>query len=660
MKLLIFITLTVLVFSDVWGVSTKYINDFRFDNIDNFTYSNISFPDTGGLELARATTEVYTSGRMIWSLAVHESSFLLGSGENASLYKVDNKTSSLVFQSTNHLLISDIQTDDKDILVSVFPKAAVIRLDSGFKVIKKADLPNDYVWEIVPANGGYYVLAGNPAQVYFLNAKLEIVQSWKVPSEDSILKGIYQQGGLYFSGDGSTLYFLDNKTKKVKAIYSFDNTIADLAGIGGKIYIALASTEIRKPQQNQQSDSPTDGDITSPISQGRDGDKRNRQITDKSSLYSYKDDGTLEKIFEKSGPRFVSLSILNGSLLVGTDKGAGYYEFGLSDNKRRFTSFGTGKIMKFIQLKDDVYAVMEEPSRILKILPEYAKKGYFESSIFDSATISLWGKPLITSSTPKGSDIKLYTHSGAAYLDSLWEDWEEAPGKIMSGPNRFFQYRVELTTDGASSPLFRSILVPYLQKNSAPSIDKINITYNNNLIKLSWEASDENKDLLAYFISLSTDDVNWVNITDKPLEENSMDIPRDNFPEGKYRARIIASDERSNNPADSRQSSKLSDIFTIDSRPPQIADIKFKSAGKNVTFFFSAADSLSSIFEASYCLNGGKWVRFQPKDGLFDSLNEDFEVVLPWNEPGFIEFRVSDIYGNYDTKGLSFSGSTGR
>ncbi len=642
-----------LIFSLSFPVYTKYLSDFKFDAVENYEFSNISFIENGGIELARDYKEVYSSPFPVWSLAQWKDGFLIGAGDTAQLIYLNKEKNRTIFSSSNRVLVSDIEIMNGDIYLAVIPKAQILILDNDFKLKKTISLSNEYIWNIVPAEKGFYVLTGNPAVLYYFNEQDKMEFSVSLAGEDNLLKGLMVGKELYFTADGNVLYKFDSKNRKIKGVYSFDNSILDFISVKHKIYLITSLSDLKKPAQTQSSEpSTSDDDISTPIKQTSDK-KGTRPAVGKSALYSYNPDGTIEKIFEKNNMKFISLSYWDNSLIVGTDKNASYYQVSLQGNVRKLSSLGMGKFARFFTLKGENYALLLEPSRILKILPSFSPQGFVTSSAFDTGNISRWGKPFIGQTVQPKTDIKIYTRSGALSSDDLWDDWELYNNKIDSAPNRYLQYKVELSSDGSKSPLFRNMIIPYIQNNSAPKVEKVTITFNNNsLYKISWDAQDDDKDTLIYNLYLSQADDDWIKINDKPLEDNNFDLNTANYPEGQYRIKVTASDERSNSKEEAKEGYKISDQFVIDNNPPFIGDISIKKSGQLFELEWKVADSLSPIFDVSYSINGLKWIKLLPVDGIYDSLSESFNLKIEINQPSSFEIKAVDIYGNASTKGI--------
>jgi hypothetical protein len=637
------------------AVTTRYLSDLRFDNLDALEFNNVSFVDGGGIELARATSPVWSYDEPVWSAENLDGGLLVSAGNTAKLLLVRKDTNRVVFEDTNQMLFSDMILENGKLYLSSIPNGKVTVLDREYRKTGEYALSNQYAWALVPADGGMYVLAGNPAELYFLDKKEKLSRLAQFSNEGNLLKGVVQNGELILSGDGNTLYRWSKG--RISVVASFDNPIADFIVRDDGIFVVTSAAEARKQQQQQNAQQQqqqqqlqsgsTDGDVGKPmiVPTGR---KQNAR----SSLWRVEKDGRAEEIFWKTGIRFISVAPLGRNFVVGSDKNGGYFEIATDGSPARFTSLGEGKFARFTEVGGETWAVLLEPSRILRLGTNYAPSGLFTSTVFDCASLSVWGRPIFGRTTPQGTTARLYTSSSLVAEEPLFDEWRVADSNVASPAGRYLRYRVELTGDGASTPTFRGLSVPYVQKNLAPRIERIQLSQTVNGIKVQWDAQDDNRDVLQYDVYLAPLDGDFVKWNERPLEENNIEIPRDNVPEGRYRVRVTASDAPSNPPSEARSSSRVSDPFLVDNTPPDIGAIAVSQTNGRYELHFTARDASSPIADAFFSVNGQRWTRMLPADGIFDNPEEEFLFTLAVPKGTLVQVKVSDLFGNYATKGL--------
>lgn len=112
------------------------------------------------------------------------------------------------------------------------------------------------------------------------------------------------------------------------------------------------------------------------------------------------------------------------------------------------------------------------------------------------------------------------------------------------------------------------------------------------------------------------------------LRETSRTLETKDLPDGTYLLKVIASDGVSN-PTDALIGQTISEPFVIANAPPQITLAPSPViTGKSVALTGTAQQSLIAITGVQYRVDGGDWNAAIAKDGLFDSLREDFAVVV--------------------------------
>jgi hypothetical protein len=99
-------------------------------------------------------------------------------------------------------------------------------------------------------------------------------------------------------------------------------------------------------------------------------------------------------------------------------------------------------------------------------------------------------------------------------------------------------------------------------------------------------------------------------------------------PNGTYVVKIVASDKLSNPPESALEGELESTAFDIDNTPPAIAFGASRVAQGRTTLVFDVRDEWSAIQKVEYSLDGQRWQVVYPRDGIFDSRTEQFELTL--------------------------------
>ena len=168
-------------------------------------------------------------------------------------------------------------------------------------------------------------------------------------------------------------------------------------------------------------------------------------------------------------------------------------------------------------------------------------------------------------------------------------------------------------------------------------------------IKLSWSGKDPDGDTLRYRVYCQgLGEKLWLELTkeDKPLSASNFTWKTEMVADGRYRLKIVASDEESNSAADALETEKISEPFTIDNSRPKVTITKL--AAKSLEVAGTIKDERSIITVLSYAIDGGRFRPLVPKDGIFDFKEEAFSFKIKNLKAGahVVAIKAVDVAGN--------------
>jgi sugar lactone lactonase YvrE len=346
-----------------------------------------------------------------------------------------------------------------------------------------------------------------------------------------------------------------------------------------------------------------------------------------------------------------------------------------------------------------LYAATGNVGKVYQIGPGLEKDGTLDSDVFDAGLFSYWGRLTFRGRANDGQ-ISVSTRSGN--LDRPEKDWSEwSPaitsadgGRIASPPARFLQWRARLAATGAgASPELRWVEAAYMTKNVAPVVQQIEVTpanyrfppqaslpattppsltlpplgrparpstpalsgeggatmpYAKGCIGARWTAADENGDSMIFTVQIRGEkESEWKPLEEK-LTERRASWDSTAFPDGEYRLRVTASDERSQPEGQALQGELIGDLFTIDNTPPVISGLAAAADGGQLRVAWKAADALSVIEKAEMSVNGGEWRLVESTTRLSDSRALEYSVSIakPAGSEQTIAVRVADENDN--------------
>jgi len=407
-------------------------------------------------------------------------------------------------------------------------------------------------------------------------------------------------------------------------------------------------------------------------------------------------DSSAETIWSSNNESIFGLAVRNGHVLFTTDSNGRVFDLDAhsdSDKLTILTETHESLATRLLISGTDLYAATSNVAKLFKIGSSPTHEGTFESSVKDTKFISHWGVLAWRGEVPAGCTLELYARSGnSEHPDPTWSDWA-GPYTNLDGnaltipPARYIQWKSVLRTSGSDSPTLDEVTLAYLNQNLPPQIHslivstssertgaagaspimpldgRLNVTSvagmgfgtqpqtnttGRSPITLAWLADDPNGDQLVYALYVkATDEEEWHLLKDK-LHQTSYSIDPTNLADGKYVARLVASDEESNPPALQRKAELLSAPFWVDNTPPDVNILSQNVSGASAEVHFSAEDSTSPLRSAEMSLDGQDWHDILPDDGIVDSRKETFTVKVPHLAPGehILALRASDTSGN--------------
>ena len=408
-----------------------------------------------------------------------------------------------------------------------------------------------------------------------------------------------------------------------------------------------------------------------------------------SELYRIEKDGYAERIWRSNTDLAYAIAFdSTGKPLLGTGNKGIIDRIDSNQLSTQLLNLPPTQITAFLAGHDGlIYVATGNVGNLYSMASSLESSGSLTSEVLDANDFTYWGKAHWTSTT-RGGPIMLETRSGnLSNPETNWSPWAKVNmtregGQVSSPPARFLQYRVTLNcSTGSESPELSAIDIAYLPKNIAPKIGGIEIApfnyrqapttspleraiaasgspasltlpavgqkrsavnlsalevaaastlqYNKGYVTVRWTANDANNDLLSFKVEIRLQNGGSWRVLKEKLQDRYYAFDGTAFPDGKYTARITATDAPGNVQAEALTDTLESDSFTIDNTPPEITDLKSNGNGMaKHQISFAAKDALSWIDKTEYSLNGSDWMLLQPVNKVTDSqsLTYQFEV----------------------------------
>ncbi|HEY6865791.1 MAG TPA: hypothetical protein VI792_00955, partial [Candidatus Eisenbacteria bacterium] len=165
---------------------------------------------------------------------------------------------------------------------------------------------------------------------------------------------------------------------------------------------------------------------------------------------------------------------------------------------------------------------------------------------------------------------------------------------------------------------------------------------------VQWRATDPNGDPLRYRVEARLEGgTTWFKVADD-LDAPTLTWDTNAIPDGRYRLRVIATDEDANALGEGLTDQAVSPPFTVDNTPPVVTAFTARGVGRAIEFDGRAEDATSTLSRVEVAVDSGDWRVVTPEGGLADRRALSFRGRLPDIDPGdhTASVRVVDAAGN--------------
>ncbi|MCC5829739.1 MAG: hypothetical protein JJU36_09875 [Phycisphaeraceae bacterium] len=418
-----------------------------------------------------------------------------------------------------------------------------------------------------------------------------------------------------------------------------------------------------------------------------------RPSTQGNAIYRISPEGFVTEMFRDS-VMILNMMPHDGHLIVATGNDGRLFRINRDEEEyTTLISLTSQQIQSVAQGTRDGKPILllgaSNPARLVELDQNPAERGQFTSQVLDASQISLWGVLQLGGRIPEGTVIEVRARSGNVSDPALgtWADWTRpialapnpdadplAPREVRFPgdelpPARYFQYRLDLTSNDRISPAVQSVTMNYIVPNMRPKVASIKAEYPapqrpgqqrpgqapasptepTQTLRVQWQASDPNGDRLVYTLQHQVSgSTRWLTLAENITDTNfNWDTRR--VPDGRYRLRITASDSPDNPPGMELTASRISEVVVVDNTPPTIERPEVRITPPSVTMRVRVSDELSGPKAFHYSLNDSDtWIPALPEDLIFDSTTETVIVTIPDLSPGphVVTLRAADGQGN--------------
>jgi hypothetical protein len=622
--------------------------------------SGVAVDSTGKLRagLNLGSTPVDDASTVWAALQLKDGAVLLATGNEGKLFKVQNGKSSVVADTDTLALTSLVEAWGGRVLAGSLPDGKIFEL-KGDKLVEFAKLDGaQHVWALAydPAQKAVFAATGPDGKLFRIteNGQAQVY----FDSEEEHLMSVTVGGGKVYAGssDHALLYALTGPGRS-SVLYDFGKTEVRAIAVdkNGDVY-AIAN----------ELDAPRGGRLGATTKQGEPSSVS--AAKGKGVLYRFSKSGEPEELLSESKEHFVSLSLgENGQPYVGTGVEGRVYTVDAEHNSLLVADTDQRQVASLLVRGTTGFVVTSDPAVFHPIRGIGGTDAVWTSKALDAGIRASFGRL----SWDGTGTIEISTRSGnSEEPDDTWSDWSKpvvGAAPVASPPGRYLQVRARFSRD--QNAVLRQLMIPFVTDNLRAIVTQVDAASGADLsgstgisksggpvsgkseakIKLSWKIDNPDEDEMRYRVQyrlVGTD--TWFDVLEphEVLTSESYSWDTADLPEGRYRVRVLASDELANPPDRVKRHELESPLVLVDNTAPVIEQLRVD--GRRVRGV--ALDGIGPIQRIEATVAGsGEWVPFFPSDGVFDEQREEFDFdvsPLAPRGPALLTVRVYDSANN--------------
>jgi hypothetical protein len=611
-----------------------------------------------------------SQGTAIWAaLPLRDGSVLLGTGNEGKLLKLSNGSVSVLAETKALVVTSLVEAWGGMVVLGTLPDGKVMKWDHG----KLSDLVTlkgtEHVWSVAfdEKKKVLYAATGPEGKLYRISETGDAQVYFDAPEQHLMSVAVAPDGTVYAGASDKAKLYKITAPGKASVLYDFDRTEVRAIVVNKKGEVFAIANEIKSgntpPSRGNKSDgTPAQPNNAAPKTKG------------KGTLYKFSTDGTPDQLLDDSDEHYTSLALSDdGRPYVGTGVEGRVYTVDASHNSALVADVDERQVSVLVLSGKDQLVIASDPAVAHPVKGVGGADAVWTSKVLDAGLRARFGKVTWEATGP----IQMSTRTGnTKEPDDTWSAWSAGftTSSLVDSPAaRYLQIRARFATD--PSAVLSEIGISFLTDNLRAVITSVEakdsdgpdnddlirasggpITHKSeSTIALSWKVDNPDKDDLRYRLQYrQVGSNNWFEVL-KPQEKLTKDTytwETSDLPEGRYRVRLVATDELSNPPDRVTRDEMESSVVLVDNTPPVVEGLKV--TGKRIQGV--AIDGVGPIARIEISLAGSdEWTPFYPTDGIFDEQREEFDVdvsKLAPVLPALLSLRVYDKANNFVVRSL--------
>ncbi len=683
---------------------------FELRNKEDFLrgkFDGVSISSDGLLVLApdMKKIEAPTEEFYLSFLALEDGSAFLGTGHGGKIFRIGKDGKADLYFQVPEMDVTSLTRDGQGTLYAgTSPNGRIYKISAQGKGEEFFDPAERYIWDLLfLENGRLWAAVGESGGVYEISPQGEGRMVFKTEENHILCLKQAARGDIIAGSGGNGLVYRISPDGRASVLYETPyEEVKDIAlDQEGMIYAAASGTPSKPKKEEPLSIQPrVDTGVTVTVRASSPDIPQRAAAPQRGSgaLYRINAEGMAAELWSSDEEMVYTLLSRDAgrTIIFGTGSRGRIYSVDKEGRVSLLLQQSSEQVYQLVSADPVVYVLSNNPCFLGELRTEQRFSGEYLSPVLDARILSTWGRIGWEAEAASGTSLQFQTRSGnTGDPNSTWSTWSPPYRKIeeqiLSPKGRFLQVKVQFRTEtGRISPLLSRLTLFYLQNNVAPTFTRLEVLEPNEVyLKLpdqdevimgveknlpeevsaqdplrislpgkkverkgfqtvTWEASDENGDVLRYTIAMKKEGEREWRLLADGWTEALYAFDTLSFPDGTYVLKVTASDFTSNPVGLDLRAERTSRPLVIDNSLPVVRDFSAVKNRDTLEVAFTAEDAYSPIEEVKFLIRPWEWRVVFPVDGIPDSRTEGFTFTLklPSGADNLITIRVKDSYGN--------------
>lgn len=634
--------------------------------------SGVAVDSAGGVRAGLTLTDTpVTQAVTIWSvLPQRDGSLLLGTGNEGKLIRLQGGTSTVIAETKALAVTSLIEAWGGALLLGTLPDGKVLRYERG-KLSDVAKLAAvEHVWQLAfdPRAKVVYAATGPEGKLFRIGQNGDAQVYFDAEEQQLMSVAVGPDGSVYAGASDKAKLYKITAPGRATVVHDFGRTEVRAIAVNQRGDVFAVANEI-KPGANlpQRQSKSTDSAPAGPTNTGS-------PAKGKGTLYRFSPEGTPDQLLDDPDDYYTSLTLgEDGRPYVGTGGEGRVYTVDEKHNSVLVADVDERQITALVLSGRQRLVAASDPAVIHPIAGVGGANAIWTSKVLDAGIRARFGR-MEWEATGR---LELSTRSGnTKEPDDSWSAWSAdllAPATVQSPPARYLQVRARFGRDPNAA--LTDLSIAFVTDNLRAVVTEVTATTEERSaaedpiktsggpitrkaetsVNVAWKVDNPDKDELRYRLKYRLVGSNvWYDLT-KPYEKLTKDSytwDTADLPEGRYRLKVVATDELSNPPDRVTTDELESGVVLVDNTAPTIEGLRL--AGRKLQAV--VLDGVGPIQRVEISVAGtDEWRPVFPNDGIFDEQREELDVdvstVLPAG-PALISVRAYDGADNFVVRSL--------